>query len=129
VVEDLRDSMYKIQTVPSQQWRDVCERLERILQETEFADAFVVVPSHVKPDEYLFIVQVGAYARESMANRMRDDFVRRTGLPFEVTFNRCVGLYTVSVRDIPRWGNAIQMYNELLNEYGFEQVLVVSRRK
>jgi hypothetical protein len=129
VVEDLRDGMYKIQTIPSQGWTATLNQIDEIQSDTEFRDAFVVIPNHVRPDSYVFSAQVGAYARETRAIRMRDEFIRRTGLPFEVTYNERVGLYVVSVNDIPRWGNAISIYNKLMYKHGFEEVLIISRHK
>ena len=88
----------------------------------------VVVPSHcVKPDEYLFICRWGRYLHgESMGQSYADEFVRaKPGPPLRGNLQsscRLVHGIGINTAIIPRWGNAIQMYNELLNEYGFEQV-------
>ncbi|MCC5926772.1 MAG: hypothetical protein JJU41_09465 [Bacteroidetes bacterium] len=129
IVEDLRDGLYKIQTYPSMVWLDVLAELNEVRLVSEFLDAFIVVPSHVRPDDYTFNVQVGAYDRESMAITMRDEFRRRTGLRFESRFNPRVNKYTVGIHEIPLWGNAIGLYRQLLDEYDFEEVLIISRRK
>lgn len=128
VVEDMRDGLFKIQTFPSGYWNEKRTELRRIQNHTEFRDAFIVVPSHIRPDDYIFNVQVAAYARETRARTMQSEFVRRTGLNFEARFNPRVDLYTVSVHDVPRWGEAMSLYYILQEEHGFDDVLIISRR-
>jgi hypothetical protein len=117
---------FVVQTREFTHWNDAIRMRDRIRATTTYTDAFTTS----KPPEYRifanYSVQVGAYSRIDFARQQAESFSRRTGMNFEVVFNEAARLYTVRLVEVPSLQQAEQLLRRLLDEFGFEEGMILS---
>lgn len=126
IFEDTITGWFKVQTERQADWRVAAILRTQIREETSYKDAFVSTRLPIDIQGFSYIIQIGVYNNREMAQSAAVEASNRTGMQFEIISSRRMNYYSVQLRGIRNWDEAVQVRDRLRREYNIMDVLILT---